>query len=417
MKTESGAVAFFYFDSRRPEKREQYNAFRAIITQLVHKYQRETDIIDTISVLMDVSGSGQPRASDDEIRKVFSLFIRRIPSIILVVDAIDECVNVARFLRMIYDICNPSTCKMLVLGRPNISFPLPYRQGMLQVKVMPWSNFNDLKDYLKAEVDDLLETVDIAGGLSAIQIAEKIANRAQSMFLFAKLMIAYLQSPALSPSERLSEIKNLSLIEGLDDMYERTCQALESRFRKEKKVVFEIFRHLSLSFRPLAATELATALAINPGKSVDESDYIQDFEQSVLLMFGALVEIRPDRTVNFVHLSVKEFLTSEAARTKNIFSYIDSNIGHLHISKLCLSCLTHEMPATPLGGSPNKTADPGHIEQSLPLLQYAVQSWTKHIAHGVMVSTDESLPEVIKSCQGLSPYFSTFLSNEYSVSA
>src|SRR5262249_12342732 len=61
-------LAFFHFDLRRPEKREESDALRAITTQLFHQNQTATDIIDAISLIMDVSGSGKPRASDDDIQ-------------------------------------------------------------------------------------------------------------------------------------------------------------------------------------------------------------------------------------------------------------------------------------------------------------------------------------------------------------
>lgn len=306
-------MGFFHFDSTRPEKRAPFGAIRAVIIQLIHKNQLALDIIDTLSVLMDTSGSGQPHASDDEVREILVLIIHRMSGIALVFDGIDECTDASGFLRVLHEICNNSTCRILLFGRPNVSFPAPYRQDAIQFQVEPWSNLEDLKQYLGAEVRDLLETVNIAGALSAENIANLIADRAKSMFLFAKLMVAYLHSPALSPVERLRVIENLSMLEGLDNMYEHTTQHLETRFSKERELVHKIFRLIAVSIRPLTVAELRVALALNPGIPSDESDWVADFERSLPLLCGALVEVRIDKTVQFVHLSVREFLTSKAA--------------------------------------------------------------------------------------------------------
>ena len=313
---------FFHFDSRILDNTRQTDAFRAITNQLIHQQQNARDIIDTASILMDVTGSGHPRASDDEVLEMLSLLIRRLPGIVMVFDGVDECVNASRLLRTIHEVANCSTCKVLVLGRPNITFPQAYKTRW-RIDPKLGSNLNDIRLYLMSEVGSLLEEVTIAGHLSRVEIANIIADRCGSMFLFAKLMVGYLQSPALSSTQRLEEIRNLTLVEGLESMYERVIRSLTTRFAKEKDVVYHIFRFLVVAACPLKITEIRTILSMTPGKGTEDRNCIENLESSIPLMCEALVEVSMNGTVRFVHSSVKEFLISSAEREKSGFFYIE----------------------------------------------------------------------------------------------
>ena len=384
---------------------------------MIHQHQDAEDIIDSISLLMDVTGSGHPQASDDEILEILTLFTLRLPGIVTVFDGIDECIDSMRFLRTIHSIFESSTSKMLLLGRPNIKFPPAYQQGRNQIDGKIYSNLNDIRLYLRSEVDDLLQTQKISGSLSPKEITNIIADRSRSMFLFAKLMIEYLQSPALSPAERLKEIESLSLVEGLDSMYERVTDALAQRFAKEKSVVYKILRFLVVAIRPVTVTEIRINLAMRPGKTTDESNSIEDLERSMLLMCGALVEMDDGGTVRFVHSSVKEFLTSEAERQRQNFFYVDLCQHHFDIAKYCLSYLVHDMPSSPLSGDAAEPANTDDLQRRLPFLDYATTSWAQHLAEGIKAHEEVSHSDLVKFRSSIAPLFAAFIQDKECVTA
>lgn len=302
-------VIFFHFGSRTLDKKSQGDALRAMTVQMVHHHMHDKDIVDTASLLMDISGSGHPRASDDEVLEILSLFLDRLPGVIMVLDRFDECHDMTQLLRTIHEISQPSTCKVLLLSRPNIEWPSVYGQNWARIDPDIWSNLNDIQIYTRSGVDDLLGTVRISGDLAAHEIAHTIADRSRSMFLFARLMLEYLRSPALSPTDRLNEIRNLTFVEGLESMYERITNTLAKRFLKEKIIVSKILRFLTVALRPLRIGEIRTTLAIRHGYPTAEADCIDDLANTIVRMCGTLVELN-DGIVRFVHSSVKDFLVS-----------------------------------------------------------------------------------------------------------
>ena len=403
-------VIFFHFDSRTPEKEDVSSAMRALTTQLIYKNQQATEVIDAASLLMDVTGSGQPRASDEEVLEVFALLANHLMGTIVVVDGIDECNDVKRLLMTLHDLLSDASCKLLLFGRPNVKFPAAY-SSIRSIEPQIYSNLEDIRLFLKSEVDDLLTTVTVAGEHSVEKIAHTIADRSRSMFLFARLMIEYLNSPALSPYQRLEEINNLTSLEGLNTMYGRVTKTLMKRYANEKAVVKMIFQLLAVAKRPLKVEEIRTALSLKIGRatSSDPLDKIENLENAVVPMCGALVEITDDGTLQFIHASVKEFLIQQAQQDLSGVFHIDMSKAHLMAARLCLSYLVCDMPSGPLSGYAEETPDPDLLQARLPLLCYVAMSWPHHLAQGMKYGEGQSLPELIREFPDLAKLFSRFL--------
>ena len=410
-------MVFFHFDSRKPDKERPYSAIRALTTQLIHINQKATEVIDAASLLMDVTGSGQPRASDEEVLEIFALLAHRLMGIIVVVDGVDECIDVKSFLTTMHDLLSETTCKTLFLGRPSVMFPTVYA-SIQTITPEIYSNLDDLRLYLSSEVKDLLTTVTVAGDLSVKKIAHIIADRSRSMFLFARLMVEYLNSPALSPRQRLEEINNLTLVEGLDTMYGRVTKFLTQRYANEKVVVRMIFQLLAVAKRPLKVEELRTALSLKVGRTTnsDPLDSIENLEYSAVRMCGALVEITDDGNLQFIHASVKEFLVQQAQENPSNFFNIDMSQAHLTAARLCLSYLVCDMPPGPLSGYVEEPMDPDILQARLPLLCYAALSWASHLAQGITYGK-KSPPEMIKDFPDLAEFFSQFLLSKSRITA
>ena len=411
-------VVFFHFDSRRPEKEAVFAAIRALTTQLIHQNQQATEVIDAASLLMDVTGSGQSIASDEEVLEIFALLTHRIMGSVIVLDGIDECNDARGLLLTLYKLLSDVSCKLLLLGRPNVKFPATYL-GIQSINPQIYANLEDIKLYLNSEVDDLLTTVTVAGQHSVKKIADMIADRSRSMFLFARLMIEYLNSPALTPLQRLEEIDGLTSLEGLSTMYGRVVKTLMNRYANEKDVVKMTFQLLAAAKRPLKVDEIRTALSLKVGQttSLDPMDKIENLEFAVIDMCGALVEVTGEGELQFIHASVKEFLIHEAQRDLSGTFYIDMTKAHLMVARLCLSYLVYDMSPGPLSGYAEETTDPELLQARLPLLCYAVTSWAHHLAYGMKYGEDRSLPEMTRDFPDLAKLFSQFLLSKPRVTA
>ena len=162
--------------------------------------------------------------------------------------------------------------------------------------------------------------------------------------------------------------------EGLDATYERALRCINER---ERVYAYRMFQCLTVPARRLRIEELAEIFAID----VDaESSLIPEFnahwrpkhaEEAVLFACSSLVAVVEDhgeRTVQFSHPSVQQFLTSDRIKNSEDISYFHVLLepAHTFLARACLSLL--------LGGS-NST-------RNSPLHSYAATHWIDHARFG-----------------------------------
>jgi hypothetical protein len=108
-----------------------------------------------------------------------------------------------------------------------------------------------------------------------------------------------------------------------------------------------------------------------------------NFQQSIVTICGSLVDIQNDGTVQFIHLSVKEFPVQhpshQASPTPGIF-HIDVAAAHFFVTGCLLSYLQYDLPAHPLSGSSKITANKTQVRDQLPLLSHAIDWWENGVA-------------------------------------
>lgn len=89
-------------------------------------------------------------------------------------------------------------------------------------------------------------------------------------------------------------------------------------------------------------------------------------------MCGSLVEVRKDRTVDSVHVSVLEYLTQREEGPRGALKpfLIEISYSEGSTTGFCLSCMTYEVPNRPLVSSSAFTPQKDVVETQLPLLKY-----------------------------------------------
>ena len=187
----------------------------------------------------------------------------------------------------------------------------------------------------------------------------------------------------------------------LDETYERLLKNINEHNRRQARYLLHC---IAVSVRPLRVEELAEILTFDfdaaaegsiPTYSPDRRPSNQ--EAAILSICSNLITIvdnRGSRVVQFSHLSVKEFLTSDhLASTKGDLSLYHVLPAHAHtiLAQACLGFLLH----------PNDC-------NGSPLAEYAAQYWVTHaqfedVATHVMGGI-ESLLDPDK------PYFSAWIS-------
>ena len=188
----------------------------------------------------------------------------------------------------------------------------------------------------------------------------------------------------------------------MDETYERALRAINE---KEREYAYRIFQFLTVSARRLRVEELVEIFAIEVGA---ESSVIPEFnahwrskdaEEAVLLTCSnlvAVVEDHGERTAQFSHPSVQQFLTSDCiANYKDVSDFqVLLEPAHTFVARACLSLLLDEHNET------------GTIHDS-PLHSYAAEYWVYHARFGNVQSSIREGMERLFDKKG--PHFTAWI--------
>jgi hypothetical protein len=182
-KSSDSFMALFHFGG--DERAGYFQAYRAIVANLIHQGRRNYDMIDAAILLMDQEGSGQFQASDDDTEELLRLLLHKFPAT-LVFDGVDECDNIEGFLSSLFDLCKGTDTKVLLLNRP-ISFPATYQDG----KETPWrirlessNNYQDIASFLNHKLTRMFDNGSISPSPFQVDVLDGVAKRSNGMFLW-----------------------------------------------------------------------------------------------------------------------------------------------------------------------------------------------------------------------------------------
>jgi hypothetical protein len=374
---------YFYFLSERPDFSTPSHAWRAILAQFLQKYKDHADTVDALSILHDNNTSGQLHATDDEVYQSLLLLLAQANRVTLLIDGIDECIDSDDFLSGLHDVCRKTSTKAVLLGRAGIRIPQSFIDFTL-FNLNQTHNRDDITRYLRPEIESLQTDTLISPELPPEKIISTLVDRSQGMFLWASLMVRYLNCEALSPNERREAIFHLHVVQGIEGLYHRILMTLQNTYTKQLERVIKIFSLITVARWPLKVSELQFALAVRPGIPTDEGDLIRRFRASLPIMCRSLVEISDQDSVTFVHSSFRDFLTNVDGPLSGTPFLVNSAVAHINVSATCLSCLLYDIPCGPLSQS-GKRADALFVAEVLcPWLEYSL-NWTYHATTGLQL--------------------------------
>ena len=170
----------------------------------------------------------------------------------------------------------------------------------------------------------------------------------------------------------------MELPQSLDETYMRILKEINNANRKH---AYRLLQCLVVAGRPLRVEELAQVLAVDfnaEGIPKSNADWRwEDQEMAVLSTCSSLVAVvieNGSRVVQFSHISVKEFLTSDRlASSKEEVSQFHISVEPSHAT-LALACLSVLLCL-------DDRSDEDSIKE-IPLLRYASKYWYRHAAIG-----------------------------------
>lgn len=419
----SASVFFYFFDKRRGNSNSSADAMRAVLAQLIYLHRHNKKVMRTATVHHGKSATGQPTATDNETMSVLTSLLQLLDITFLVFDGLDECSDYPLLFERIDEAASESrSCAVLLSSRPSVQLPKRLSKDCLTMQLTLLENTDDIKHYLLPEIEELVDLGSLPSHQSAEEIVGLILPRANGMFLWVRLLVKYLGLPVLTLRERQDAILNLNRLEGLDALYNAILDSLESQFpRRSQPIIRRIFQWVAYAQRPLHIDELRVAISIPLNRPQSMDDEIPNFREALGTLTGSLIELTPDLSAQFIHLSAHEFFTGAGESSVELGTPTSKAALYLiganrDMASACVSYLYYSIPAEPLGGSSQITPNAGSTKHKYRFLRYSAAFWSDHFAYSLedigVSETDSSQNNYWKL---LADLVITFISDKYRI--
>ncbi|KAL9121120.1 MAG: hypothetical protein Q9187_002326 [Circinaria calcarea] len=428
-------LCYFFFNRNDPMSTISISALRPITAQILQQSRQDNNLLDKISFSMADMTGGQMVASQSELVELLRVCLQCLPKVYIVLDAIDECEDNQALIRNLSKTSIGSSAKILFLSRPNVASLRTAVTDDCRVTIDEQGIRRDIELYLSRKIDLLLSEGLLCETSAKAELLAHLVLGADGMFLWARLMVVYLNSPGLTRAQRLRTFKEVKLPEGLDAMYKRILSLIGRASSAEQDLARKVFLWLSNAKSELNKRELCEAVTtVNEANDDNEREY-GDFEHAVVMSCAGLVEsTRSDSTrsqgyFRYIHLSVQEYFSSYFCSTRHQQCQELSNLGslvsargeaHMEMARSCLFYLTYRTPAQPLSGKLGTKSSPHLLDQNFPFLRYASLHWIYHL-HEISIilkdldSSEAKLYET--TLQNVDNLLSSFISKRFVVMA
>jgi hypothetical protein len=366
------------------------------LAQVLSKHHDDTAILDRFSFVRESRGQRQLTASESVLPNLLQLCLRR--DSILVLDGIDECTESETFVSSLLNIWRASFPRILLLSRVNVAGLKRSVPEKNQMRISKDMVFDDIKSFSHCNLQRLFEEAILPESAQGEKdtMVEHLVHGANGMFLWARLMINFLRSPAMLPQQRLDIIAQIGVPEGLEKMYERIILFIKKCGNYAETLAAKVLTQLLYATAPISSRHIRQALIADgflaPGLG---SGSIKEFEDSVVMACAGLVEhltlsqcppfLRGQSSLQVIHLSVNEILIEHHSRpavllvTPTPKLIPDPAIASLVIANCCLRQLLFHVPSQPLAGRFDRRISAQELYDNFCFADYSAVFWLDHV--------------------------------------
>lgn len=429
-------TVLYHFFKDSSEFSDPITSYRVMLAQALHQNRHDIAMIDRFVFAMDDHSSGQLTATATELLDLFNLCLDYLDKVYIVLDGIDECRDAEKLMDGLTHCACGERYPLLLLSRLNVAPLLIQIAEPQRITMSNGGVASDIRLYVKRKLEILKKQRLLPNDVLVGQLTDQLVKGAGHMFLWARLMVIFLKSPALTPKQRLRTISSISLPEGLDPMYSRIFSLIAEAPEPEIRLAMAILTWLAGTRRSISEAELQEALIYDRSEAdFDENDGFEDFRYAVVMTCQGLVEPSSslqnhphgDKHFQFVHLSAKAFFLnlqpgSRAASVlpEKLGPYLQTTEEiNWRIASVCLQYLSRKMPRGPLSGRIEKGVEITSLMTRLPLVSYASTWWVDHLAatSGTGSISQDSSACPPKNERSLFVEMQTFLSDSYVITA
>ncbi|KAF2869928.1 hypothetical protein BDV95DRAFT_640573, partial [Massariosphaeria phaeospora] len=269
------AVVYLYFNYQVQQEQSHKALLRCLIKQLIELQPRASAEVEK---LMSCHKEKRTRPSLDEGSAAFSVAVRALTNIYLVMDALDEYhaldpSDLYGWLNHIFTLQQASRFNILATSRPIseilAKFVSPIRKDIE-------AHEDGIESYIDTGKQRLL-----GGKLSSQSslqelVKKQVLNATKGMFLLAKLHMDSLEGQARAGDLKRA-LRNLPQgSDRLDKTYDETLKRIDSQSESNRRLGRSILCWITYAERPLLAEELGEAVAVEENDTELDKDFCVD---------------------------------------------------------------------------------------------------------------------------------------------
>jgi hypothetical protein len=200
---------------------------------MLHKHRKNWRLINEYTSAMNRNSdnleesnrtlSGQTRATKHELLELLRVCAQGEFLHNLVLDGIDECNSPIELLTDLSRVFDNTAVKVVLFGRSSMS-PLLTRFCINTLAIGKFVG-KDIETYLSRRLHDLVTWGQFPSDIDINDLLIRLIAGADGIFLWARLMVSNLRSPALLPRERQRIIENCTSPEGMEQLYDQILRA------------------------------------------------------------------------------------------------------------------------------------------------------------------------------------------------
>ncbi|EFQ25939.1 uncharacterized protein GLRG_01083 [Colletotrichum graminicola M1.001] len=314
-------VAHFFLSSKFEGRDDPFIAPRSWVADVAFGNQAALDIVYKRRLAQH-----EQVATRATLVQLFREVVQTVPFCTFVLDGLDECTwlgesrdganSVAHFLSELRQAIADTTARIMVTSRnePEIWHRLSQFPGFNEYLISPKDVHANNVAYSRSIVNNKLSKQDKS---TKSNISQRMALRCNGQFQWLKMQEEFLRK---GRSRKQLERDLDSAPAGLDRLYDRNWDRIQSLRHEDRKRAFSLLRWAAFSVRPLTVFEMTGAVLVDDDcddlaldefpDSVDD-DYV---DSEILGLCGSLIEVRGSkspvgwREVHLAHFSVKEYL-------------------------------------------------------------------------------------------------------------
>lgn len=355
------------------------------------------------------------KGSESEIVDTITQCLPHLPNLYFVVDAVDECSHSERLIRQLTSWCVSSPLKVLVLSRPDVAGLRRRIAKGNRIELRGPQVNADIACYLEMEIEALVQDGLLSEDVDQPGIVSHLVARSEGMFLWARLIISYLNGPAMTRAQRLAIImeENTEGLDQLDEMYKRIetrIKSMDPHSRRMSQKSLMWVAHVGISAEALKDAIFPEGWDMEPNGASDQ------FEHAVIVVCGGLVEKGPQSgdCFRYIHLTALQFVQHASHPLRHIEDPLipSATISKSRIAARCISLL-ESIPQRPLSGRLGEAASRSTLLGQWPLLRIAA-GWMDLSLDSFAVNNYSSatIPEETVE---MADYASQFLTNRLSL--